>query len=597
MSGQDYFGVKHNDSTTQSMSLRALERGAGPSLSGASSTSASTVHTPSSLGGAVTYNTSGVPSLVTHRSNSSIDSYNSGSIQSDQDYPTSSAASTLHATSTSNISNGIPLPRSRSAMAAFPQANLASPPSTQYRPFIPPSTYARTSSSSSASSPGPSGAAPAPSPGQLGANVANHISLAFARGLNGVNGVVNGSTPVRLPQSASNVANAVWNRLPAGMQQLRNDLAWEHWENNPSGQAYERDESAIPGMHGFGNSTRAAAAARDGNPASANEALAAPPANARSSSLGSVVLGTERLREERPGSSNGAIAASPPSSGRATPVSPRSGGMSRPGMVVQQSEPARPSPMSVSAQLRLDYANQQLERRASAGPVISTVSKGKAPYKAGYQPKGTVRDRTDDFLAIRNGRLRVGRRGSKELDGGSGISLHSLEDERLLRRLDKLIELHFPEKESESRGVLPRSSSISSLASNATGSGSPQRLASSMRRTSDLFGKALKGVSKITGGDDSRGTHIFSRAKMAGLSVVLRVRPADRQMARGCRGYALSNLPCTFQCRDAQTSLPSVRTCRVFPPAQRTSGQWFSHYDAAEWRQRGGFCATPLAAD
>ena len=317
MSGQDYFGVKHNDSTTQSMSLRALERGAGPSLSGASSTSASTVHTPSSLGGAVTYNTSGVPSLVTHRSNSSIDSYNSGSIQSDQDYPTSSAASTLHATSTSNISNGIPLPRSRSAMAAFPQANLASPPSTQYRPFIPPSTYARTSSSSSASSPGPSGAAPAPSPGQLGANVANHISLAFARGLNGVNGVVNGSTPVRLPQSASNVANAVWNRLPAGMQQLRNDLAWEHWENNPSGQAYERDESAIPGMHGFGNSTRAAAAARDGNPASANEALAAPPANARSSSLGSVVLGTERLREERPGSSNGAIAASPPSSGRA----------------------------------------------------------------------------------------------------------------------------------------------------------------------------------------------------------------------------------------------------------------------------------------
>ena len=336
--------------------------------------------------------------------------------------------------------------------------------------------------------------------------MANHISLALARGLNGVNGVVNGSTPVRIPQSASNVANAVWNRLPAGMQQLRNDLNWENLEGN----GYGREEGAVPGMHGFGNVPQMPANARNGNAGQAEAALL-PPVNPRSISLGSVVLGGERMREGRPDSRGSVTSQS--RSGRDTPASPDSGGPNRPSMVAQQSEPARPSAVSVAAQLRLDYANQQLERQGSAqagsnGHSSSSrpaSSKGKAPYKAGYQPKGVVRDRTDDFLAVRNGRLRVGRRGSKEVDGGSGISLQSLEDERLLRRLDKLIELHFLDKTpAESRGSMPRSSSISSLASNSTAPGSPQRITSSMRRTSDLFGKALKGVTKIAGGDDSR---------------------------------------------------------------------------------------------
>lgn len=524
MTSQDYFAMKHGDSGTHSPNLRMLDRQNGPPSSGASSSTASSANTPSSAGGPVIYNPNGPPDLRTHRSNSSVDSYRSASGLSENGLPLSSAASTLHAQpSSSTIQSAIPLPRAQSAMAALHDSSPASPSQLPYRPFIPPSAYARTASSSSASSPGPPGLVPAPSPGQIGANMANHISLALARGLNNVNGVVNGSTPVRIPQSASNVANAVWNRLPAGMQQLRSDLTWENWESLQGGTNH-RGDGSIPGMHGFGNSAHAAHTGRESSNAAA--------ANGRSLSLGSVILGSDRLRDERPGSSGST--ASQTASTRDLPSSPTNSGSSRPTISVQQSEPSRPAPMTVAAQLRLDYANQQLDRQngsnsGHASPQRPGTPKGRAPYKAGYQPKGVVRDRTDDFLAIRNGHLKGGRRGSKEVEVGSGISLHSLEDERLLRRLDKLIELHFLDKSSESRTGIPRSSSVSSLASDGTAAASPQRMSSGMRRTSDLFGKALKGVTKIAGGDDSRGRLLPSQALEHSLT---RPAGADQQIVK-----------------------------------------------------------------
>lgn len=51
-----------------------------------------------------------------------------------------------------------------------------------------------------------------------------------------------------------------------------------------------------------------------------------------------------------------------------------------------------------------------------------------APYRPGFQPKGVYRPRTDEFIEARKASRDVGR----------------IERTRLERRLEKLIDLHFP---------------------------------------------------------------------------------------------------------------------------------------------------------
>ena len=56
----------------------------------------------------------------------------------------------------------------------------------------------------------------------------------------------------------------------------------------------------------------------------------------------------------------------------------------------------------------------------------------KTPYRVGFQPKGVYRDRTEEF--------------KKERDKHKRSEKDELNDRRLMRRLDKLIELHFSGK-------------------------------------------------------------------------------------------------------------------------------------------------------
>ncbi|CAE6426725.1 unnamed protein product [Rhizoctonia solani] len=77
-----------------------------------------------------------------------------------------------------------------------------------------------------------------------------------------------------------------------------------------------------------------------------------------------------------------------------------------------------------------------LSRASSASPSLANAPGGSAnsrpaPYRAGFQPKGVYRHRTEEFEAIR----------AKKIDG------KRTEEKRLTRRLEKLIDLHFSPKE------------------------------------------------------------------------------------------------------------------------------------------------------
>ena len=64
-----------------------------------------------------------------------------------------------------------------------------------------------------------------------------------------------------------------------------------------------------------------------------------------------------------------------------------------------------------------------------------------APYRPGFQPMGVRRHLTDDFLEIR----RIKR------DGEGPGGMKRVERTKLERRLEKLIILHFPEREHEEK--------------------------------------------------------------------------------------------------------------------------------------------------
>ncbi|KAG8966030.1 carboxypeptidase Y-deficient [Tulasnella sp. 419] len=63
----------------------------------------------------------------------------------------------------------------------------------------------------------------------------------------------------------------------------------------------------------------------------------------------------------------------------------------------------------------------------SASTSTITIKSGPAPYRPGFQPKGVYNLRTDEFIALR----------SQKVEG------RQASEKRLLRRLEKLIELHF----------------------------------------------------------------------------------------------------------------------------------------------------------
>ncbi|KZV86546.1 FYVE-domain-containing protein [Exidia glandulosa HHB12029] len=95
---------------------------------------------------------------------------------------------------------------------------------------------------------------------------------------------------------------------------------------------------------------------------------------------------------------------------------------------VRQLDPPVPSPGSSRIASPTPPAVYQSPRRPPATtPGSSTSSARPAPYRPGFQPKGVYRPRTDEFIAARSAARDVGR----------------IEQQRLERRLDKLVDLHF----------------------------------------------------------------------------------------------------------------------------------------------------------
>ena len=88
--------------------------------------------------------------------------------------------------------------------------------------------------------------------------------------------------------------------------------------------------------------------------------------------------------------------------------------------------PAIPSPVSKSSSLKSDVS--------TPNKPTPSVSRKQVPHLPGFQPGGVVRVLTDDFLSAR--------RMKREAEGEGGMK--RVERTKLERRLEKIINLHFP---------------------------------------------------------------------------------------------------------------------------------------------------------
>lgn len=123
----------------------------------------------------------------------------------------------------------------------------------------------------------------------------------------------------------------------------------------------------------------------------------------------------------------------PPVPRSTTPTAPRS---APPVVVPRSTTPivAAPSPTTPVPYAVLSRASSASPGAPGMGVVTGgPASSRPAPYRAGFQPKGVYRHRTEEFEAAR----------AKKIDG------KRTEEKRLTRRLEKLIDLHFSPKEKE----------------------------------------------------------------------------------------------------------------------------------------------------
>lgn len=102
---------------------------------------------------------------------------------------------------------------------------------------------------------------------------------------------------------------------------------------------------------------------------------------------------------------------------------------------------AIPTPISKSSSVN-SALNWDVSISNSPLPPTSPASRKIAPYPPGFQPKGVCRVLTDDFLSAR--------RMKRDGDGDGGMK--RVERTKLERRLEKLINLHFP-LQSDPKGV------------------------------------------------------------------------------------------------------------------------------------------------
>ena len=115
-----------------------------------------------------------------------------------------------------------------------------------------------------------------------------------------------------------------------------------------------------------------------------------------------------------------------------------------------------------------------------ASPRSSAARRLPIPYRPGFQPRGVLRYLTDDFLA-----LRTLKRDGVDNTGG----MKRVERNKLERRLEKLIDLHFPSRPLDT---------ITSTLKRQQGSG----IAKEIRRTSSIFDLgAYKNINLRDAGD------------------------------------------------------------------------------------------------
>ncbi|KAF5386824.1 hypothetical protein D9615_001622 [Tricholomella constricta] len=125
----------------------------------------------------------------------------------------------------------------------------------------------------------------------------------------------------------------------------------------------------------------------------------------------------------------------------------------------------------------------------SPPPSRQSTQRTQAPYRPGFQPKGLYRPLTDDFIALR----RVKRDG--EGADGRGPGMKRVERTKLLRRLEKLIDLHFP----------PPSADISASAGRDKRRPGMGRASELNRRASSFFDFDIRNMSISDAGGLWRG--------------------------------------------------------------------------------------------
>ncbi|GLB35070.1 putative rabenosyn Rab binding domain [Lyophyllum shimeji] len=153
-----------------------------------------------------------------------------------------------------------------------------------------------------------------------------------------------------------------------------------------------------------------------------------------------------------------------------------------------------------------------LGSNCSTPPQKPSAQRTQAPYRPGFQPKGLYRPLTDDFIALR----RVKRDGQGENGQGSGMK--RVERTKLTRRLEKLIDLHFPPPV----GDCMSSSASGDRRGSRTGGGSSVDNSVVNRRASAFFDFDIRNMKFSDAGDLWRG--------VIGVAEVHNIRAAEQRI-------------------------------------------------------------------
>lgn len=188
-----------------------------------------------------------------------------------------------------------------------------------------------------------------------------------------------------------------------------------------------------------------------------------------------------------------------------------------------------PAPSSSSAVSAPSHRATTPGSASQTGNSVSrTPTRTPAPYRPGFQPKGVYRPRTDEFLEARKGRSDVGR----------------VEKTRLERRLEKLIQLHFPHPDSQ------RAKEKEREAVGRPGAGLNRRASSFFDMDfSSIRGKSAgdlwKGVvqSQAGGKSDIRG-QFCSRLRDLEILIIYSLLASEQKITPWEEDAAVSQCPC-----------------------------------------------------